>query len=1403
VLVVLVLAGAYVTIPWWAPKDLLRDWLQRQLSRQMGLEVRIGQFQLSWADGVEMREVKVASPEGFGPEPLVVVRRIRAELSPVNFFIHRRLAWVKLDQPCLFVRADANGRSNLDALSRIRFDVQADSVSVHRAVATLSFPDQRRPIRMNVADSQFLAGAGEDALGRLTMSAWMDQTGGQAPISLHAAAGTGRQTAAAMTFNYSNIDLQQLQLVELFKMPLKKLGGRCDGSLELQINRRGIVDRFSFNTSISRLDAQPIEGPPLPVIEQAWFRISAAWDTLAPGGGQVHIQSASIRLPGIDLAGQAKVLAGIVTGDFQAIKSMDLEGQLRPAQLAALLTGRPALPGKLEVSGPLVLKNLNLRRVGPVLRFKVVADGTSAAVRRNGHLIKPTGRTLSVQLAGEFDRRSGRLTVDGVDLRLGGNRFSGKGALPSIRHLADLWAGRDRPETPPEAVEELSRLNWQGQWEITELDSLRDIWPVPLEATKLSGSIAGRWAIGHAGPAIFSAETTIAETTRLAVAGQFIKPVGEAVHLRLSGTIEPGSDRGTLKDVDLDLAVGVGRLRVYPGRIILKLQDGAAGPSIDADGTFYAEHIESLLGCWPALSGGGASLNGAITGRYDAQLGQHPDRIHLETDLKHAEIRIGQALLKSDGEGLLARIDYARRDPATPPGTNHLAVELRIPGGKLAGELDFPPAGWKDTAGIRASADITDARRLAKASPLLRDLLAGGRAQGAFHIDAWADMKGPLLEGGISCNADALQYVSPGGERTKAAAVPFRAKLLGRITRKRNGQLAVEFPLASVDIARSRLALAGKAVLDTRGPAAGNKLRLPRIVTAQAKLDAGFVMDESLDKLFPELAELAERYGLAGEATASSELTADEESIRLETTVKADQLAARCPGVVKPAGMPAELEAELTIRRDLSSLRLNNLYGHVGGVGILAAGQAQLTSTSDALPLRLTEKNAQLAVWTRQAESLHRLFPALRPYSLTGDAFVEVRWTDGDGAQIPTALVHADQLTGRYRDKNFALSGQVLLENVNLRDGKVVRAGKVKTDLLQFRLGDSAGWIVADIDDLPHAVSGRIDILGDYINDGDLKTLFGESVASIKQGGRLSASDADGLENLADELISRLRPYLLTADLDVHLAAKRFLTFDASVQEVYDTRQVVLSASVEAGRTNIRYGAALNGGDVTGRYNVHFADPAPVMSQETEYRDVVATRNMQPQLERYFPGNTVKGYFNRNEKLQAPLRNLLAYTMDQRYPLRPVGTAKTVTIDGVVAGRAAPAFVTRIFPGLNLTKYRYKKMTGFAEYRPDGTAVNDMIFSGKAYDVYIEGVTDAQNIGRYQIGLILLGTPQSAQWNHLYKQGRIPILKWKARIEGGKLYDEEVSYPWPNETLFAIFLKNNIFYRIWLMSRRK
>ena len=230
----------------------------------------------------------------------------------------------------------------------------------------------------------------------------------------------------------------------------------------------------------------------------------------------------------------------------------------------------------------------------------------------------------------------------------------------------------------------------------------------------------------------------------------------------------------------------------------------------------------------------------------------------------------------------------------------------------------------------------------------------------------------------------------------------------------------------------------------------------------------------------------------------------------------------------------------------------------------------------------------------------------------------------------------------------------------------------------------------------------------------------------------------------------------------------------------------------------LAYTGGLNGGSIRDSYAFFLEDPAQKVACRSELKNVLAEKNIQPQLAKFFPGNTVLGTFSREETTTTSLTDFLAAAIDPRYPMRRTGEGKTIAVDGVTQGRAAPKFVTKVFTGLNLAKYRYRKMTAFAEYLPDGTAVNDMVFDGKTYDLYIEGTTDAENIGHYEIGLILLGTPQSARWNHVYRQGRIPILNFRARIEGGRMHDERVSYPWPNETLFTIVLKNNIFYRLWL-----
>ncbi len=66
----------------------------------------------------------------------------------------------------------------------------------------------------------------------------------------------------------------------------------------------------------------------------------------------------------------------------------------------------------------------------------------------------------------------------------GENRFEGWGAFQNIRRLVERWSQPEHPKTLEAALEEFSSLEWQGSWEIRELDSLAQFSPALAEALR-------------------------------------------------------------------------------------------------------------------------------------------------------------------------------------------------------------------------------------------------------------------------------------------------------------------------------------------------------------------------------------------------------------------------------------------------------------------------------------------------------------------------------------------------------------------------------------------------------------------------------------------------------------------------------------------------------------------------------------------------------------------------------------------------------------------------------------------------------------------------------------------------------------------------------------------------------
>ncbi len=1398
-LAAVLLLAAYVTLPWWLPANLVRDWLARELSRQAGVPVTIGRMAVSWRDGVEIRDLRIASPEGFATPIVLDAPVVRAEFSPLNFLVYRRMSWLDVEGPKVFAEFDREGNTNVEILQRMDSDVQPEQVSVRSAVVLVRLAGQDRPLRLDVGDLQMLSGRTK-SLERLSLSARLAQTGAVAPVSLMMSAGAPEsEVAATATLQFANLDLAQLPLIALLNLPLEHFQGRCGGSIDLQLNRRAVVDRFSVNLRMRGLDVQPVDGPRLPVIDEAGVRISASFDPLAAGGGELSVQSASVRVPGLDLAGQARLSLSAFGGHWESIQMLSLKGVVQPTRLAALLTGRGELPMGVAMDGP-VRAECELSREGPTAGFVFSADATDAAVRRDGDVLKPAGRALTVRLAGAFDRREWKLVTDHSEFVLGGNRLQGRGTLHNFREMVSHWRKAHTSMPPGDLLADLARLDWRGEWELADLDALRDLLgpaAAPLRDVNLKGRANGRVFLERQAGAHLHVMVNVPAESELSVGAIFRKPPATPAGARLDCAIDV--DRRLLTDMDMDLAVGEGRLSIDRAEVRFEPGDRQEGsePAVHAGGLFGVDRVEDVLRCLPGETMRNAAARGAVEGRWRLALGPGQGRADVSAEFKEARLVWSDWLDKPTGQPAAVACEVAWG--GVQPGLR-IAGEWKCAAARATGAVVF--AG--ETVSAKLDADVARAGWLTEVSPLLAKLLGDDNIAGAMRLGGSGQWDGRAARFDVACDADAMEYASARPvHRVKAAGVPMGASATGRIVPGEGRAWRIEWVRADLRLAGSKVSLAGEAELDLARRRPAEQPWAPvAIERLDATIDARLAFGRDLSELVPELEDAMARHALSGAAALKATVRADCERIAVQGQAASDGLAMTLGrGVRVPADLAARAEFELTAPADLRSAQLNHLRATAGDAGVLADGKATFRVGADGLPTALTAAESHLHAWTTDASTLCRLAPDLERYAPAGRASVELEWAGGESGEIKYLEFRAEDLRGRYRGKDISVGGALLAERVRLEDDRL-SARRVTTDGLDLRAGDNRVRLVADLSDVPARARGSAWLLGEFVDNKDLGDWLMPPPATTSRAAKLSDADSDALRKSADAWIAQAKEFLVAAELDLRFRLDRVNAYDATVAQTYDVRRVVGQLDVRQGAAKLGYVGAVCGGIARSDIAVNLKDATPMVAVSGSLSDLIATESIQPQIAQFFPGNTVQGYFNRREQVQYPLRDALCRALDPRWPLRPAGEAKTVTIDGLLRGRAAPRFVANLFPGLNLAEYPYQRMTGFTEFRADGTAENDMIFSGKTYDIYIEGTTDADNIGRYEIGLILLGSPQTPEMNHRYRPGRIPILKWKARIEGGRLYDEEVSYPWPNETLGVVFLKNNLFYRIWLNAKK-
>ncbi|MCJ7544063.1 MAG: AsmA family protein, partial [Phycisphaerae bacterium] len=678
-LVVLVAVGVYVTLPWWAPRDYLRRRLTERLTSQLGLGVTIGGLSLDWADGVSIRNVTIASPEGFSPAPMVRIDGITADLSPITYLLTGRLHRLEAHGLHLLAESDEAGRLNIASLAPLLAEPVASRVAVHEASATFQTSRQEDLLSLAVSELDLQVSASRPMV-RLTMSAVLAQEDHPAPIRFRLSEGDGQETVAVATLEFSNLRLDRLPLRHLLPdLPLRRCGGQAEGWAELRIDNQGMINRCNADVSVRGLEIQPLEGPPLPMVEQAGVGLRASVDPIA---GRVWVRRLDVRLPGAELTGDGEFTTELMAGRWEAIQRLNLNGRLQPAELAALLTGSGALPAGLEVDGPADVR-LASRFDGTHLDVQLSAVGDALALRRRGQTLKPPGRPMSVSLAGRLDRRNWQFAAERAELVWGGNRLSGAALLDDIRHVAP--AGTTGQGAWSAVLGRLACSDGHGQWEITDWDAINDLLAAWGCTARLSarGPIGGRWFLDRTGPPRIHLRVEAGPEAGLSVGEAFTQPQATAVVADLAGLID--AEGGALRDLTADLAIGTGRLTIDRGE--LRPPTGASSPEAPAvvfRGQFEARAMESLVACFPPLRRWGVNAAGAASGNVALWLPPGGVEANLGVVMQPATLTAGRLFAKAPGQRADLEFHLAAGENLPPPHRCRLTAHGRLEGGEFS-----------------------------------------------------------------------------------------------------------------------------------------------------------------------------------------------------------------------------------------------------------------------------------------------------------------------------------------------------------------------------------------------------------------------------------------------------------------------------------------------------------------------------------------------------------------------------------------------------------------------------------------------------------------------------------------------------------------------------------------------
>jgi len=1451
----LVLSILVVAMPWLIPKPWLGRVIAGEIGRLMNRTVRIEGLSLGWVQGVIIEGLTIDERPEFGPGPFVRVERVQTEFSPLKLLMGKPISRLWLDRPEVWVVIlDENGvqRLNIADLGAEGTQTAPSGEWTATRAAIHVVEEKSQPVTASQPTTRNERNEIALRLGQLACR--MDgQTGiarwdirGQLPTADRSGT-TTTQLASAQEIRtegqlsvprlkkdvqlngggkltWNRLDLGSIPLHLIPGIGMRKMTGWSAGTLEVQVHEDLSLD-WRVHTDLSDVSTLR-EGLDQPGrLAQARFSANGRWD---PAADILALDDFDCRIPGLHVQGSRQAdhepLRVALHSDRQI--DLDVDGQADDIELLRqslpefdrLLGSRTQARGACRFA-------IGWTRTSSADSVQLELDGERCEVRHPDRLNLPVGDRARVRIHASVDRQSRHLDLKEALFELGPTDLRVNGRV-FLEPLVALPAGATTDQVMEACTAVLNDARGQVRLSTRAAEQLKQYLPFlaePLHDIRLGGVMSASLSLDSsrefADAHVLSGEMALPESAALAIREDFSKPVGQPLSV-LTHVVWQSKPQPLVRHMGLDMRCGPARLWIDPsdsgGRLAIRKttsnSPGTSGPAstsaispqegITADAYVFAavraEKVDKLLDVFPALAGrvrsqyGGAGPSGDGTVRLDANIeatvhdGQwRPEivRLRADADASRLGVDLGSTLFKRTESPAVMAIDY-RYDRSSSDARHRYESEFRLAGLSGSGRLVWGNGSER----VEANLDATDVEQALAHAPSLRERLEVYRLKGGASVNlrSVADANRQALDVQIDTGNLALHV--PGQEPfDKPAGVPCRLSASIEGSPKNDPDVDQRLTIRQVEatLASCRFRATDGQII-TR-PGTGRNLtaeaiaRNPRWWLTESpfrRIDLAttgtLVLDSTLRSLSPALDRFAKKYDLMGSAETSFRLGFDSRAIRLAGRIDADRINLNAaPHLIKTPGTRLSISFDAAGPEPAQSTGtmtpfvVRQCAVEAWDMRITGQGDFWLTEGAEGRGPQFGGFNLTAQYDVPDLSHIQRMIPSLVAHpiggSLQGNMALAV---EGGQFRLGPSHVKADGVFADLGDRRLTFGGQI-----------EASSDRIDCDELIVGVGANRLKLAAHVEEVGRSPRGSFFVLSDEIDFDQLR----ETLAKLQPAEATTKTSEQ-------ERIIRAQPifeFLKRCDLTArgHIGNAR-LTGEKT-RKVFTVHELISDFKVAAGRVLIPFTCAMNGGIVDGEFSLTADQRNPWFDLKYKAVGVAAEENIKAMVLYDFPGLHATGpvtLIDRTHQRFFTEPDQLNY---------PEGEGDWIIDGGAYVGRAAPLWLTRLFPGLNTARYEFSRMHDWFKKAVDGRIDHHMIYQGKSYNIYMKGVSFPNGASYYEVGIDLLAGYESKYWSET-GQGRVALFTADALVENGVEVRKDIQFVPLHRVIYDVFLRSNV-----------